>query len=229
MDTPCPDGQRLATNERDGATIRYCVSMTDGRADGAYSCSFPDGAGITGSFTKNKQTGVWRYSHRGGELLRVERWEDGQLSDTKVLVDAPRPALRCGNHTIVADRDPLPNLSVGWESDEDGVARRHFPDTGTVWMEGPYRDGQKDGEWSYRRHDGTLRFRGRFVRGKPDGRWQEFDAAGGLRRSAVYEHGVKRLGPPLVREAASVRGAVSKDPTELTAREVRKALDEAKR
>lgn len=229
MNTPCPQGQRLALNQRGEATIQYCVSMTDGRADGAYRCSYPGGAGVSGSFSRNRKVGEWHFRHAGGELLRVEHWVDGHLERTELRVDDERPPLACGQEIIVAARESLPDLNRGWRVPATGVARRPFPDSDTIWMEGAYRNGLKHGEWRYRGRNGRLRFRGHFADGLPDGRWEALDARGRIIRSGRYAHGVLRRGEPIVREAASVRGAISEDPAELSRREVRRSLEEARR
>lgn len=225
VETPCPPGERLAENQRDGATIRYCVSLSDGKATGAFSCRHRDGRAVTGTYDHNRKVGEWRYYHRGGELVRIERWQRGERVATQAAVDDARDPISCGEHVIVEAPPDFPDLDLGWQVD-DGVSRRYFPDSDVVWMAGAYSDGLKDGVWEYRKRSGELYISGRYHRGLAHGRWTRHRANGRV-DVARYHAGRHLGGPDLAAAAPSVRGLVSEDPGELTRHQVRKALEEA--
>ncbi|MEM6730731.1 MAG: hypothetical protein AAF658_04205 [Myxococcota bacterium] len=226
LETPCPSGQRLAENQRDGATIRYCVALADGRAYGEFTCTMASGAGVTGRFDRNRKIGAWKYYHQEGELLRTEEWTDGRLTRTTAHVQEKRSPLRCGKEVIVATPPKPLQLDKGW-SVEDGVHRRLYPNSTRAWMSGSYAQGVKDGEWHYYRRDGTLYMVGTYSRGLVDGIWIEHDENGTPRKRARYRRGELVRGENLASRAASVRGMVSTDPGELTRFEVKRALEEA--
>ncbi len=222
---PCPQGQRLAQNEREGALIRYCVSLEDGKATGDFSCRHEDGRAVTGTYDHNRKVGEWRFFHRGGELLRTERWERGERVLATLLVEEERPPLRCGKHVIVEAPPGFPDIDAGWQV-ADGESRRYFPDSDVIWMRGRYENGLKDGEWLYQRRSGEPFITGHYRAGLAHGRWKRHRLNGTV-DSARYDRGRLLKGLDLAAAAPSVRGLVSKDPSELTRNEVRTALEEA--
>ncbi|MEO0813674.1 MAG: hypothetical protein AAFY60_12480 [Myxococcota bacterium] len=226
LETPCPSGQRLAENVRDGALIRTCVSLADGKAVGEYRCTHPDGRSVRGHYEHNKKVGEWQYRYRGGELVRVEQWKRGVLLTQQTLVDDDRPALACGIQTIIETKPEFPDVNQGW-SEVDGLAQRLYPDSKEVWMRGAYAEGLKHGPWEYRRRDGSVFIRGHYLDGLPNGAWIRFDARGAPQQRAIYRDGRLKKGPDLATLAASIRGLVSHNPSELSRDEVRRALEEA--
>ncbi|MEL6340833.1 MAG: hypothetical protein AAFP04_03725 [Myxococcota bacterium] len=225
---PCRDGQRLAENLRDGAEIRYCVSRQTGLAHGLYSCRLLTGAGrVEGRFDQNTMVDVWNY-YANSRLVRSERWLAGEKVSVDTIEGGTSEPLRCDKHDIVAALPAPLQLDQGWEISDDR-ARRRYPDSDVIWMEGAYAADAKIGRWMYRRMNGTVRIVGEFRAGLPHGPWREYDRDGRIVHRSRYRRGSLEQGPDLVKVAASVRGMVSEEPREVDRDEIRRDLEDARR
>lgn len=218
----------MAENLRDGAEIRYCVSRETGLAHGHYSCRLLAGSGrVEGRFDQNTMVDVWRY-YADSRLVRSERWVAGEKVSVDTIEGGSSEPLRCDKHDIVAALPAPLELDQDWEFNEDR-ARRRYPDSDVVWMEGAYAGDAKIGRWTYRRMNGSVRVVGEFRAGLPHGAWREYDREGRVVHRSRYRHGWLEKGLDLVRIATSVRGMVSDEPREVDRDEIRRDLEDARR
>ena len=115
------------------------------------------------------------------------------------------------------DTDKYPNGKIRYErqiahySDNhfvaDGFYREFYPN-GEKFVEGQYKDGRQDGEWTYYHDNGKVQRTVNYTNGQPDGSWEVFNADGTVVAKRGYKDG-KRDGTWIVvrrnRQAAAAR------------------------
>jgi len=120
-----------------------------------------------------KPTGLWKWFHANGEILREEFFrkglEDGMLYEYY------------DDGTLITKGEFIDGLKDGpW-----------FYQMGDHIEEGSYRDGVKSGIWKYHYINGNINFEGNFVDGVEDGKHKYYYETGKLRNEEIYRVGVK--------------------------------------
>jgi antitoxin component YwqK of YwqJK toxin-antitoxin module len=74
--------------------------------------------------------------------------------------------------------------------ESDGFYREFYPN-GTKFIEGQYRNGRQEGEWSYYYDNGQLNRKVTYQNGRLHGAWERFRADGTLAAKHSYENGLR--------------------------------------
>lgn len=124
---------------------------------------YPDGSVKSiGTYKKGVAEGVFReYDAKGNLTDTASIYSDGRLSRQGKLDNQGR---------------------------EQGVWKEFFED-GKVKSEGSYKDGKREGRWSFFHNNSQTEQVGEYVKGKPSGEWKKFFIDGKLQRNEFYENG----------------------------------------
>jgi antitoxin component YwqK of YwqJK toxin-antitoxin module len=72
----------------------------------------------------------------------------------------------------------------------DGVYREFYPN-GNKFVEGQYRRGRQEGEWTFWFDNGQLNRKATYSNGQPDGSWEVFRADGTLAAKRSFKNGLR--------------------------------------
>lgn len=176
---------------------------------------------IEGPYLNDLRNGYWKYYTSEGDLIRVEKWVNGELQEgaTEVAkVDIKREiypetgtlkfkgALQNGQATGVhREYDKEGNVVASTIYDQgiklfegivDGEGRKqgpwkHFYRSGELKASGSYKDDLKVGAWRYFFRDSTVEQRGSYANGKANGLWEWFFEDGSTLREEEYAFGLE--------------------------------------
>lgn len=171
-----------------------------------------------GNFMNNKRNGIFKFYDRKGDLLRLEKYRDGELvTDTEeaVVLDLRNTyyhdgSIRSsggyvdgkkeGTHRIYNPDGTLSGgelykggIKVG-EGLVDAQGRyqgqwKLYHDSGELRAEGAYENSNRTGDWIFYHKNGKVEHRGKYVNGLPHGLWKWFYENGNLRREETYKRG----------------------------------------
>jgi antitoxin component YwqK of YwqJK toxin-antitoxin module len=174
-----------------------------------------------GPYSNDLKNGYWKYYKPNGNLLRVEKWINGELQEgaTEVAkVDVKREidpitgkvifkgAFQNGKATGVhreyntegeviaaAVYDQGVKLFEGIIDDEGRKQGpwKRFYADGSIKATGSYKNNLKEGKWRYFFLEGKLEQQGNYVGGKPNGFWEWFFKDGQLHREEEYSFGLE--------------------------------------
>lgn len=174
---------------------------------------------VEGPYLNDLKNGYWKYYTSEGDLIRVEKWVNGELQEgaTEVAkVDIKREiypktgtlkfkgAFQNGQATGVhRNYDEEGNVisSTIYDQgitlfegivDAEGLKQgpwKHFYRSGELKASGSYKDDLKVGAWRYYFRDSTVEQRGSYVQGKADGLWEWFYEDGSVLREEEYAFG----------------------------------------
>jgi len=201
------DGQiEKATLFKNGILIGEGIIKEDGNKDGLWKDFYPDGKikaegkydngkqigewkfynqntklEQTGKFNKQgRPDGVWKWYYESGQLLREESFRAGIKDGMSVEYDENGNTIQEGEFINGAEDGP-------W-----------FELTGDVYLKGNYRDGFRNGLWSYyyiQRNgsatDSVIFFKGNFIDDNPDGRHTYYWENGKIKDEGFYVMGRK--------------------------------------
>jgi len=177
------------------------------------------GIAVEGPYLNDLKNGYWKYYKSNGNLIRVEKWINGELQegatevakleikreiDPKTGAVIFKGAYQNGKATgvhreynsegeIIAARvyDQGIKLFEGL-IDEQGRKQgpwKSFYKDGSLKAEGSYKDDLKVGAWRYYFRDGKLEQQGNYVAGKANGLWEWYFHNGQLLREEEYAFG----------------------------------------
>lgn len=137
----------------------------------------------TGKYNKQgKPEGVWRWYFPDGQLLREEEYRRGLHDGVSVTYDETGMVIEEGEFV---------------NGKEEGL---WIEKTGTTYIKGTYRDGQRNGMWYYyyldagpAGQDSLCFYKGNFIEDNPDGRHYSYWENGKVKDEGLYVMG-KREG-----------------------------------
>lgn len=181
---------------------------------------------VEGLYRNDLKNGYWKYYQSNGNLIRVEKWVNGELQeaaqevakvDIKRKIDpqtgklafkgAYQNGVPTGVHRFynaegevveakIYDRGTLLFEGIVDEEGRKQGPWKHFYPDGALKAEGAYRNDEKYGPWKYFYPDGSLEQEGSYLRGLPDGFWVWYHPNGQEWREEEYVMG-KEDGPSL--------------------------------
>ncbi len=174
-----------------------------------------------GPYLNDLKNGYWKYYTSEGDLIRVEKWVNGELQEgaaevAKVEIKREiypetgtlkfKGAYQNGKPTGVHreyDKEGEVVASTIYDQgiklfegvvDAAGLKQgpwKHFYRSGELKAAGSYKDDLKVGQWKYYFRDSTIEQRGNYIRGKADGLWEWFYADGSTLREEEYRLGLE--------------------------------------
>jgi antitoxin component YwqK of YwqJK toxin-antitoxin module len=175
---------------------------------------------VEGTYRNDLKHGYWKYYTAAGDLLRVEKWVNGELQegasevskvDIRREIDqqtgklkykgAYREGQKVGVHRWYNDNGKV-DSSVTYKDgrvlyegivDEKGQKQgpwKYFYPDGTLQAEGRYQNDKKVGRWKYYYRDGSLEQEGAYLLGQADGLWTWYFPDGDIRREEEYLQGL---------------------------------------
>lgn len=116
------------------------------------------------------------------------------MLDEKRVVVPPTIVVRDTHTDNYSDGKPRIERQIARFSDDhresDGFYREYYPD-GKKFIDGLYRQGRQEGEWSYYYDNGQLNRTVTFQKGRLHGQWETFRADGTLAAKRSYENGLR--------------------------------------
>lgn len=90
-----------------------------------------------------------------------------------------------------AHHDGTPRVISYYATDEPDVLvrQKHYYRNGQLRIDGFFKDGEKDGKWTYYYEDGTLWSEGYFKKGKIDGKNKSYHPNGKLAVKGSFDEG----------------------------------------
>ncbi len=174
---------------------------------------------VEGPYLNDLKNGYWKYYTTSGDLIRVEKWVNGELQEgaTEVAkVDIKREiypetgtlkfkgAFQNGEATGVHREFSKEGEVIASTIYDQGIKLfegivdiegrkqgpwKHFYRSGELKAQGSYKDDLKVGNWKYFYRDSTLEQTGNYLNGRADGLWQWFYADGSILREEEYAFG----------------------------------------
>ncbi|MEI7980664.1 MAG: hypothetical protein WCI71_03365 [Bacteroidota bacterium] len=193
---------------QNGNVISEGIVRDDGNKDGPWKDFYPDGnLKAEGIYDNGRQTGEWRYYHPNGKLEQSGRFNkqgkpEGSWKwyfDTGFLLkeESYHSGLRDGLATTYDETGKVIEEGEFVNGNEDGP---WFEQIGDTYIRGTYRDGLRNGIWSYYyidydgvKWDSLCYFKGNFVEDNPDGKHIYYWDNGKVRDEGLYIMG-KREG-----------------------------------
>jgi len=191
---------------KNGIVIGEGIIKEDGNRDGKWKDFYPDGTiKAEGNYDDGKQVGEWKFYHQNskieqggkfnkkgqpdgnwkwyydsGQLLREENYRAGVKDGMSVEYDENGNVIQEGEYISGAEDGPWNEL------------------TGDVYIKGNFRDGLRNGAWSYyylQRNgsvtDSILFFKGNFIDDNPDGRHTYYWENRKIKDEGLYVMGKK--------------------------------------
>jgi antitoxin component YwqK of YwqJK toxin-antitoxin module len=124
-----------------------------------------------GSFTVGEKDGLWGYFHQDGKPMFEERWNDGKL----IFVSK-----------FTSDRGKI--LNTGSLSNGTGERINYRPD-GTLFSQGPYKNGLPDGFWTFYDEKERKLMYGMIKAGVKEGQWMIYARNGSVIRVETFLNG----------------------------------------
>lgn len=176
---------------------------------------------VEGLYRNDLKNGYWKYYQKNGNLIRVEKWVNGELQegaqevakvDIKRKIDPKTGKLAfkgayqngepTGVHRFYNEEGEVVEAKIYDQGillfegivDEEGLKQgpwKHFYSDGSLKAEGAYRDDQKYGPWKYYYPDGKLEQEGSYLRGLPEGTWVWYHPNGQEWREEEYVMGAE--------------------------------------
>jgi antitoxin component YwqK of YwqJK toxin-antitoxin module len=212
----------LLTYKNGALTRKQSINQIDGQKQkqGLWMAFYPNrNPKFEGPYLNDLKNGYWKYYRANGDLLRVEKWVNGELQENaqevaKVEIKreihpetgelsfkgAFRNGLATGVHREY-DKEGKVIASKIYEDgkllyegivDEAGRKQgpwKHYYSSGELKAEGSYRDDKKVGPWKYYFRDGNLEQTGSYLSGKADGTWIWYFPNGEILREEEYVFG----------------------------------------
>jgi len=204
-----PDGQiERAFLYSDGILTGEGIIKENGNKDGHWKEYYPNGSiKAEGNYTDGRQFGEWKYFHENNKIEQIGKfnkhgkpegcwkwyYNSGELSREENFKDGLRDGLfsEFDENGIIEEEGEYVNGL------EDGP---WFEIIGDYYIKGTYRDGLRNGMWSYyflqrngTKTDSLLCFKGNFVEDNPDGRHVYYWENGKIKDEGIYIMG-KREG-----------------------------------
>lgn len=175
---------------------------------------------VEGTYRNDLKHGYWKYYTSAGDLLRVEKWVNGELQegaeevskvDIRRRIDpqtgklAYKGAYQNGKKVGVHrwyNKEGEVDSSVTYKNgrvlyqgivDAQGLKQgpwKYFYPDGTLKAEGRYQNDLKIGPWKYYFSDGSLEQEGSYILGQPEGLWTWYFPDGSIRREEQYLSGL---------------------------------------
>jgi len=193
---------------QNGKVIGEGIIKEDGKEDGPWKDFYPDGKlKSAGNYTDGKKTGDWKYHHSNGIIEQsgryniqgkpdgLWRWyyDSGQLFKEEIY----RNGLKDGLMVAYDETGVVIEEGEYYNGNEDGPWMERIGDT---FIKGIYREGLRNGIWSYYyldydgvKWDSLCFFKGNFIEDIPDGKHVYYWENGKIRDEGRYIMG-KREG-----------------------------------
>ncbi|MCK9421111.1 MAG: hypothetical protein M0Q38_00760 [Bacteroidales bacterium] len=191
---------------QNGNVIGEGIVKDDGNRDGPWKDFYPDGnLKAEGNYDNGKQIGEWKYYHSNGKIEQTGRFnKQGKLEgswkwyfDTGQLLreESYHAGLRDGLSTTYDETGKVIEEGEFINGNEDGP---WFEQIGDTYIRGTYRDGLRNGMWTYYyvefdgvKWDSLCYFKGSFVEDNPDGKHIYYWDNGKVRDEGLYIMGKK--------------------------------------
>lgn len=174
---------------------------------------------IEGPYLNDLRNGYWKYYTTSGDLIKVEKWVNGELQEGAAevaKVDLKREiypetgtlkfkgAFQNGQPTGVHRQYSKDGEVIASTIYDQGIKLfegivdvegrkqgpwKHFYRTGELKAQGSYKDDLKIDNWKYFFRDSTLEQTGNYINGKADGLWEWFYPDGSVLREEEYAFG----------------------------------------
>lgn len=174
-----------------------------------------------GPYLNDLKNGYWKFYRFNGDLLRVEKWVNGELQEGAAEVakvelkkeinpktgklsfkGAFQNGKPTGVHRRYNDEGEVISAEIYDQGiklfegivDEEGRKQgpwKVFYRDGNLRAEGAYQDNLKVGTWKYYYRDGKLEQTGNYIAGKPNGTWNWYFPTGDLLREEEYLNGLE--------------------------------------
>jgi len=191
---------------KNGFVIGEGIVKDDGNRHGTWKDFYDDGSlKAIGNYDNGKQTGEWKFYYQGGKIEQtgkfsksgklegIWKWyyENGQLQREENY----RAGVKDGVSTTYDETGKVIEEGEFVDGNEDGV---WFEQIGDTYMKGTYRDGLRNGMWSYyylnnneSRTDSLCYFHGNFIDDNPDGKHVYYYENGKVKTEGNYVMGKK--------------------------------------
>lgn len=174
-----------------------------------------------GPYLNDLKNGYWKYYQPNGNLIRVEKWLNGELQEgaTEVAKVEIRREIDPNTGAVIfkgAYQNGIPtgvHREYNTEGEviastiyEDGIKLyegiideagkkqgpwKLFDREGNLKAEGLYKDDLKIGLWRYYFVNGSLEQQGKYLAGRPDGVWEWYFPSGQTLREEEYVNGLE--------------------------------------
>lgn len=174
-----------------------------------------------GPYINDLKNGYWKYYTTAGDLIRVEKWVNGELQEgaaevakveikreiypetgTLKFKGAYQNGKPTGVHREYNKEGEVVNSIIYDQGiklfegvvDAAGLKQgpwKHFYRSGELKAQGSYKDDLKIGRWNYYFRDSTVEQTGSYQRGKADGLWEWFFPDGSILREEEYRFGLE--------------------------------------
>lgn len=174
-----------------------------------------------GPYLNSLKNGYWKYYQANGNLIRVEKWINGELQegatevakveirreiDPKTGAVIFKGAYQNGEPTGVHREYNTEGEVIASTIYEEGIKLyegiideagkkqgpwKIFDREGNLKAEGLYKDDLKIGQWRYYFSDGRLEQQGKYLAGRPDGVWEWYFPDGQTLREEEYVNGLE--------------------------------------
>lgn len=192
------DGNGDMADYYNNGLLKQRYHYKSGLQDGAFleKSIFGD-TSLSGSYTKGKKSGEWKYYYYTGKLEKVCNYDENHLDGKYVLLYDNGQITTEGFYkkgkksgvwtwyTKFGKRD----MSGSFKEDlQDGDWTYWFP-TGELSYTAQYKMGLKDGNWNYFYKDGSKFKKGSFSKDEKDGLWETWYENGTLLMTGKYAAG----------------------------------------
>ncbi|MDD4602380.1 MAG: hypothetical protein PHF97_01060 [Bacteroidales bacterium] len=191
---------------QNGIIIGEGIVKDDGERDGYWKEFYSDGSlKSEGNYDQGKQTGEWKYYHSNGKTEQLGRFnKQGKpvgnwkwyFDSGKILkTESYHNGLHDGLSTTYDESGKVVEEGAYVNGKEDG---EWFEQIGDTYVKGNYRDGMRNGMWTYyflniqeAKTDSLIYFKGNFVEDNPDGKHVYYWDNGKVRDEGSYMMGKK--------------------------------------